>query len=235
MKEQLEDQTRVSIGKHGRRTPRKNRVVNVLMCFTGVLTGSLFAIVPVILLFPDLLDFCIVGGTCGKPPSTGLDCAFDPSDPLCIRNSNENCKSSVWDAHGECCEVGLVDKCGICGGTATEIDNQGRCCSGSLDASRSCCYDGVNSWGLCGSSERPGSISVSIVIGSHIVQHIPKLLSILLGINETRVTISGESTVDFNIPSQRNLLEGNRCYEESPSWCGKCCKPPFAYFEHDVS
>lgn len=212
----------ICVGKYGKRTSKKDRVVTTLMCFIGTLIGALFALVPILLLFPDLLDICIFGGTCGKVSSTGLDCVLDSSDPLCIQLFHEKCKSSVWDAHGDCCEIGIVDKCGICGGTATEIDNQGLCCSGSLDASKSCCYDVVNSWGVCGGGESSGSVSFSLLVGKDILEHIPKLLSILLGIDETKVYILQEASVDFSDESQRNLLGENSCSKESSYWYENC-------------
>lgn len=58
---------------------------------------------------------------------------------------------AVLDLHGECCESGKIDACGICDGSALAVDVEGVCCgSGISDAAGFCCASGqLDECGIC--------------------------------------------------------------------------------------
>ena len=46
-------------------------------------------------------------------------------------------QGAVVDGYGECCDTGVVDACGKCGGSAQQVDSAYFCCnSGVLDAGK---------------------------------------------------------------------------------------------------
>lgn len=74
-------------------------------------------------------------------------CLFGHSRPLHVPAQG----SSLLDRYGQCCQSGVLDACGVCGGSASVVDVQGVCCaSGSLDASGYCCMSGtLDECGVC--------------------------------------------------------------------------------------
>eukprot|EP00884_Botryococcus_braunii_P021230 jgi/Botrbrau1/7791/Bobra.0159s0219.1 len=99
-----------------------------------------------------------------RVPKRPAPCAVKPvpfdSSGACCASAAAAVGASL-DAAGKCCE-GVVDACGVCGGSARTVDFTGACCDGVLDAGGRCCPTPMrlDALGVCGGNSSSGSIII---------------------------------------------------------------------------
>ena len=87
----------------------------------------------------DSLDACETSsGSPSPPPAAHSTCNNHPCGGYATAESpyynDPYCASAVYDAAGECCAAGRVDRCGVCGGAGHVTDLNGACCAGGIEA-----------------------------------------------------------------------------------------------------
>lgn len=96
------------------------------------------------------------GAACQIPEVCGEGAAQDAAGGCCrgLLDSAGSCcvAPGVLGRNGACCPGGIVDACGVCGGSGEKVDAKGSCCAAvALDAEGMCCSLGeVDACGVCG-------------------------------------------------------------------------------------